>query len=84
MTVAEVMSTHGNANGNLENSSTIVSMSRSFVSEGRGPLKSIFSLSKSKVALINVPGTAVWNLGLSSAQTGQEVLVLFNILDGKG
>ena len=57
-TVFEVISEHGNANGNLEYSSTTVSMYLLSVSVGKGPLKSMLSLSKGDVALINLPGAA--------------------------
>ena len=67
MTVAEGLSTHGKVNGNLENSPTIV--------EGRSRFDQCAW--KGQVALINVPGAAAWNLGLSSAQPGQEALIIF-------
>ena len=57
-TVFEVISGHGYVNGNLEYSSTTVSMYLLSDSVGRGPLKSMLSLSKGDVALINVPGAA--------------------------
>ena len=57
-TVFEVVSGQGYAKGNLEYSSTIVSMYLLSDSIGRGPLKSMLSLSKGDMALIKVPGVA--------------------------
>ena len=57
-TVFEVVSGQGIAKGNLEYSSTIVSIYLLSVSVGRGPLKSMLSLSNGAMALISVPGEA--------------------------
>ena len=55
MTVADEISEHGIAKGNLENLSTIVRRNRFLVMVGKGPLISRFSLSKGAVALIKCP-----------------------------
>ena len=52
MTVADEISEHGIAKGNLENSSTIVRSNRFLVTVGKGPLKSRLSLLKGAVAFI--------------------------------
>ncbi|KRZ72459.1 hypothetical protein T10_3904 [Trichinella papuae] len=71
------MSGQGNAKGNREYSSTTVSIYRLLDADGRGPLKSIFSRSKGAVALISFPESPLKNLGLSSAQTRQDVVILW-------
>ena len=55
MTVVELIPGLGMANGNLEYSSTTVSKYILRVADGRGPLKSILSLSIGCVTLINLP-----------------------------
>ena len=56
MTVADEISEHGIAKGNLENSSTIARKNRFLVTVGKGPLKSRLSLLKGAVAFIQKRG----------------------------
>ncbi|KRZ06756.1 hypothetical protein T11_14511 [Trichinella zimbabwensis] len=71
------MSGQGNANGNQEYLSTTVNIYRLLEVDGSGPLKSIFSPSKGAVAMISFPESPLKNLGFSSAQTRQDVVILW-------
>ena len=69
ITVPEVMSAQGNANGNLEYSSIIVKryLFLDEVAVGNGPLKSRLSLSMGWVALIKHSVSALTKRGFVSA-----------------
>ncbi|KRY49124.1 hypothetical protein T03_9077 [Trichinella britovi] len=79
------MSRQGNANGNREYSSTTVNMYRLLDVDGSDPLKSILNRSKGAVALISFPESLLKNRGFSSAQTRQELVILWisSIVYGK-
>ncbi|KRY49105.1 hypothetical protein T03_18164 [Trichinella britovi] len=79
------MSGQGNAKGNREYSSTTVNMYRLLDVDGSGPLKSILNRSKGTVALISFPESPLKNRGFSSAQTRQELVILWisSIVYGK-
>ena len=73
--VSVEVSLHGNAHGNLLNSSTIVNIN--LFSEcfdfGNGPLKSMERRSNGCVALIKVPGVGLKNFGFSAQHASQDL-----------
>ena len=70
-----VISQHGIANGKQLNSSITVRKYLFLLLDGKGPLKSIFSHSKGRVAFINLVGSGLLNLGFISAHSGQALQI---------
>ena len=77
ITVLELKSAVGYANGNLEYSSIIVRRYLLFEFVGSGPLKSILNRSNGWVALINVFLNPMANLGFSSEHILQLLTACF-------
>ena len=75
ITVVVETSSHGYTNGNLEYSSTIVSIYFIFEEEGRGPLKSMLSLSKGCAAFIRGGLYGLKNWDFSLAQASHEAVI---------
>ena len=75
ITVVVETSSHGYTSGNLEFSSTTVSIYLFFEEEGRGPLKSMLSLSKGCVAFMRGGLSGLKNWGFSLAQASHEAVI---------
>ena len=76
ITVLVSISGHGIWNGNLENSSIVVNIYLLFVSDGNGPLKSMFNCSNGCVAFMVWAGSGLWKRGLHSLEMEHEDLIL--------
>ena len=81
ITVLVSISEHGMANGSLENSSKTVNIYLLFVTDGNGPLKSMFNRSNGCVAFMIWVGSGLWKRGLHSLQMEHRRCDFTNVLN---